>query len=417
MKRFLAIILSCLMLLVLVPVSAVSAAEKETILIAGSDFQVSGNDTAKVEKLIDALTIFGVNKVECAFFVGDYTIEAVGSDQSQYGIYKLRETFTELTDGRMLFVQGNHDLDTSTGLAQAGNNDPSNQAYGVFVINEDQYREWGNNRAETEVAVNHLRSYLDEKYRQGYKKPIFVLCHVPLHRTNRKGPRDGDLIFDALNEYGEKGLNILFLYGHNHSGGYDDFMGGAAVYFKKGDSLDVCCDSNQKTYKTCTLHFTYMNAGYMGYYSTSESTTDNALTISVFRIQADNSVIITRYDRQGVHDLKSKGVWCSEYSQDKGGLVPNTLEYASSRRVTATDDVAVDTPISLPTTTTTSTEDETTIATQTTGAEQTPDVNAETPTEAPTTGIAWWVWVCFGGFSLLLIGAVVTVAIATNRKP
>jgi len=155
------------MLLVLVPVSAVSAAEKETILIAGSDFQVSGNDTAKVEKLIDALTIFGVNKVECAFFVGDYTIEAVGSDQSQYGIYKLRETFTELTDGRMLFVQGNHDLDTSTGLAQAGNNDPSNQAYGVFVINEDQYREWGNNRAETEVAVNHLRSYLDEKYRQG----------------------------------------------------------------------------------------------------------------------------------------------------------------------------------------------------------------------------------------------------------
>ena len=216
MKRIFAVWLSLLMLAGLFSLP-VSAAEKEIVLIAGSDFQISGNNTAKIEKIISNMKIHGYDKVDGAFFCGDYTLESTASNQSQYGVYKLKETFSAFTGDNMLFVQGNHDIETTTGLSKAGNNDPANKAYGVFLIHEDQYPEWGNNRTATETASKELRDYLAAKSSQGWKKPIFVLTHIPLHYSNRTkkdgSGTDGHLIFDVLNEYGEKGLNIIYLYG------------------------------------------------------------------------------------------------------------------------------------------------------------------------------------------------------------
>jgi len=456
MKRiFVALLSVCLLVGLTVSFAApVTAAGKETIVIAGSDFQVDGNKTDKVESLISTLEIYGITKVDCAFFCGDYTLDAMESNKSQYGIQKLKDTFSALTGGNMLFAQGNHDIETTTGLSRAGDNDPASKAYGVFIIHEDQYREWGNNRADTEKMVGTLRSYLEQKHRQGWNKPVFILNHIPLHWSNRTlkdgSGTDADLIFDALNEYGEKGLNILYLYGHNHSGGYDDFMGGGAVYLKKGDTMEVC-HGNKREHKTRTLNFTYMNAGFIGYYSTTEKTTDNAVSMSVFRIQEDGSVIVTRYDTMGIHDLKSKGVWHPDWNKEGYNATPNTLVYASSRKVTATSDVAVDTPlpppteatiattteyttttryggvvITKPTGTTTTAEDadvttvsseDGSVTTHPTEAEDTADTTkkqntADVDTAAPL--IPWWAWLGMSIVALLLIGAVITIILLSR---
>ena len=369
MKRICAVLLTFMLMLGAFAALAtpVAAAGKETILVAGSDFQVGGFKSDNVEALLETLSIFGITKADRAFFCGDYTIESMESATSYMGIQQLKNVFAPLVGNQTLFIQGNHDIETTAGLALAGNNDPANKAYGVFVINEDQYREWGNNRSDTEKAVNTLRIYLEQKQSQGFNKPVFVLCHIPLHWSNRTlkdgSGTDADLIVDVLNEYGQKGLNIIYLYGHNHSGGYDDAMGGGAVYLKKGDTMEVC-HGNKREHKTRSINFTYMNAGFIGYYSTDEATADNAVTMSVFRIQEDGSVIITRYDKNGVHPLKSKGVWHPDWSNEGYHLTPNTLEYASSRKVTATDDVPVDPPIPVPTTTTKPTTTEYTTSTK-----------------------------------------------------
>ena len=293
-----------------------------------------------------------------AFFCGDYTLnpDYDNQGQSSAGLAVLKKLFTPLVGNKMTFVQGNHDPANTIGLSKSGNNDPGSGDYGVYVIHEDQYLQynWDYSLAAAQETAAGLKQYLDEKADAGWTKPIFVLSHVGLHwgnRTIKEGSAiHGGLLVDVLNEAGNRGLNVIFLYGHDHSGGIADFMGGAAIYLKKGDQMEVCT-GEKKGHTSRTIHFTYMNAGYIGYYSTNEPTCDATVTMSVFRIRGDE-VIITRYDndinllkgRYGIHNLKSKGVWHPDYT---GGewAVPNTLEYTSSRKVTATDDVHVDTPM------------------------------------------------------------------------
>ncbi len=361
MKRICGLLLTLILLLALVPMSAtpVTAAEKETILIAGSDFQVSSHNTTRIEQVLNTLAIHGITKADGAFFCGDYTLNSVDENQGQssYGLGTLKRLFTPIVGNNMTFVQGNHDPEDTEGLSKAGNNDPASRKYGAYVIHEDQYLQynWVNSDKVVEQTAADLKKYLDEKVRVGWNKPIFILSHVGLHwgnRTIKEGSAIyGEKLVDVLNEGGQKGLNIIFLYGHDHSGGIADFMGGAAIYLKKGDAMEVCT-GQKKEHHSRTINFTYMNAGYIGYYSTDEPTCDATVTMSVFRIKG-NEVIITRYDgnvnlaknQYGIHNLKSAGVWHPSYSEKGYHAEPDTRVYASSRKVTATDDVAVDTPM------------------------------------------------------------------------
>lgn len=366
MKRILPLFLSLFLLISAVP--AVSAAqivatEEDVILLAGSDFQV-GNQTHRIENILSVLEIYGLTKADGAFFVGDYTAEKRETNTSSEGIRVLKDLFRPIVGNNMIFTQGNHDHVDTVGLAKDGNNDPASGKYGVFVINENQRMEYNDDSSydDTLEAANALKAYLDDKAAKGFTKPIFVLNHIGLHWGNRTISQGvaihAELLVKVLNEAGAKGLNIIYLYGHNHSSGYDDAMGGGAVYFKKGDQIEVPISAEyfvdahaaKKKHTTYTLNFTYMNAGYIGYYSTTEPTTDATVTMSVFLVRGDE-VIITRYDEKinllknkvGVHPLKSAGVWHEDYKGD-GYAVPNTLEYASSRKVTATDDMPVEPP-------------------------------------------------------------------------
>ena len=366
MKRIVILALSLAFLLSAFAVSPVAAeqivaTEEDVILLAGSDFQVSGNNTAHVENLLEILALHGLTRADGAFMVGDYTPNARETNTSSEGIAALKEVFRPVVGENMLFTQGNHDHVDTIGLAKDGNNDPASGKYGVFVINENQRMEFNfvYTYETTKQAADDLKVYLDDKAAKGFTKPIFVLNHIPLHWGNRTieqgNGAHAELLVKVLNEAGAKGLNIIYLYGHNHGSGYDDSMGNAAVYLKKGDQMEVCVSdlatAQKKEHTTYTLNFTYMNAGYIGAVNSPDSDVDTALTMSVFLIRGDE-VIITRYDEEinftknkiGVHDLKSPGKWIEKYSKEGYHAAPNTTRYASSRKVTATSDVEVEPP-------------------------------------------------------------------------
>ena len=170
-------------------------------------------------------------------------------------------------------------------------------------------------------VIHQMTAYFNEKIASGWgNKPIFVLSHLPLHYNYRtmkdKGGSSAMYIINALNAASDSGLNIIFLFGHNHSGGYDDYLGGAAIYVPKGENIIVADPAGYKNAPVSTeLRFTYMNSGYIGYYNDMGNGADTTLTMSMFRIQANGDVIITRYDKNGEHNLKSAGQ-LSPYDRD-----------------------------------------------------------------------------------------------------
>ena len=344
MKRLLSILLSVLLLLGVLSVGIVAADEKETVIVCGSDFQPKdgfATGQKRLAGLIDSLQLFGINKADHLFFLGDYSGTYEQAD-CETGLSIVKKEFGEIVQGEMYFAQGNHDKATTAGLSKLGNNDTD--AFGLYIISEDDYEEWGSFNAE-EVA--NLKDYLDAKAAADWDKPIFIMNHIPLHwgnRTMKDGSgSNGYSYFKVINDAAAKGLNIFYIFGHNHSSGYDDFMGGSSIYLKKGDSM-IVANGTKHVQVEVTLNFTYMNAGYTGYYSTNDTTADNTLTLSVLRVKG-NEVVVTRYDAQGVHNLKSAGIQNADYSTPNYHAVPNPTVYPSSRKVTATTDEQVETPI------------------------------------------------------------------------
>ena len=313
----------------------------ETIIVALSDFQASTD--AKGANQVNTILSGGIAQkygmFDGLFAVGDYSAQ-MGYDVALTGIQALDQVIDPYVSGNKIYTEGNHDDPNLPGLSPFGNNDPAGGKYGVFVINEEQFDQFGEGG---EYCAAQLQTYFDEKLADESwgNKPIFVLCHVPVHYSMRtetsNNAKTARPMVDVLNQAGADGLNIIFLFGHNHSGGYDDFLGGGSVYLKKGDTMIVPeYGANYKyNWDTVTLNFTYMNVGYVGYNADNGYGADVALTVSTFRIQSNGDVIITRWDKDGEHNLKSKGV-SNTVLQDT--FDPDLTVYESSRVVTATDD-------------------------------------------------------------------------------
>ena len=319
----------------------------ETVLIAGSDFQASTWDKnmANVNKLLGAIKENdGYELFDGMLFAGDYTPNH-GHDNATEGIGVLDEFSESFVIGNKVYAEGNHDAPTVEMLSPYGNNDPVGGTYGVFVFHEEDYGQFGDDDDHERTSIdvgNDLKAYFDEKQASGWdtKKPIFVMTHVPLHYNWRTvsdyGAGEGaEYIVDALNYGGELGYNVIFLYGHNHSGDYDSYLGGASIYLAKGDTMLIAKPENYKEYQEVELKFTYMNAGYVGYHV--EQGADWTLTMTTFKIQADGSVIITRYDENGYHNLKAAGK-AHTPNEYVTSLPVNEDVYGPQRIVTATSD-------------------------------------------------------------------------------
>ncbi|MBR6768964.1 MAG: metallophosphoesterase [Clostridia bacterium] len=337
MKKILitASVLLVLVLLLLLPVVALDA--EETTILACSDFQAPNGNTqgkSQVAEILSAMEKDGITSADGFFACGDYDYEY---DDTKGGVTSLKQAVSGVVSENMVFVQGNHDKAVgSDGLSLSGNNDPAHGKYGVFVINEDDYM-WYNERENTiKRTAQLLTEYLNEKLASGYNKPIFVLSHLPLN-YNMRTRNDGDMmharyLVNVLNEAGKRGLNIFYLFGHDHSNGWDDYLGGSSVYLKKGDSILVA-DGTKHRYQETTINFTYLNAGYVGYYQ-NPNEADDALTMTYITIKG-NEVTFVRYDKNGLHNMKSAGV--RNAHKNEGPYLPDTTVYASPQTVTLTD--------------------------------------------------------------------------------
>ncbi len=312
----------------------------EVILLAGSDFQPSGGDVAAgretVRNILGALADAGYGLFDGFMSGGDYST-GTSHEETTAGLAGLDAEISKVVYNNKFYSQGNHDPKTTIGLTPHGANDPLGAPYGLFLINEDSYTDLGEGG---ENVAKELDAYFEAKINGNWgNKPIFVLCHVPLNfsmRTHKgQNARTAMPIVEALNEAGAAGLNIIFLFGHNHSGGYDNYIGGGSVYLKKGDTMLVPDYDNYLVPAEVTLNFTYMTAGYIGYYGSTYGDADGALSMTVFRIQKDGSVIIGRYTADGIHDLKAKGV----KNQDLGDIMEaDPTVYESYRIVTPDSD-------------------------------------------------------------------------------
>ncbi|MBD5132917.1 MAG: S-layer homology domain-containing protein [Clostridiales bacterium] len=349
MKRFLSALI-CLSLLFSFCSPIAEAAPQSgavTTVIACSDFQnENGNEEGKdfVKGLVEVIKEqTGIDSADGFLCCGDYDYDLYQADvvgETAKGVAALKEAVSGIVTENLVFTQGNHDSGIgSAGMAGSGNNDPASGAYGVFVINEDDYMWWNNNPETIKETAWNLKKYLDQKREDSYTKPIFVLSHLPLN-YNMRTVNDGDgqcanYIFDVLNEAGAAGLNIFFLFGHDHSNGWDDYLGGSSIYLAKGDKILIAQDS-RTVFKEETLQFTYMNAGYVGYYRDVNQGADDALTMTVFQISEDQ-VTVARYDANGRHDLKSVGVTNSY--KNETAYPPNTRRYSSPQTVKLTKTV------------------------------------------------------------------------------
>ena len=336
-KRYINVLLTILLLLNLFSFVSVSASTPVTTIVACSDFQnESGSEAGKVivDGILDSIKNDGISGADGFFCCGDYD---VGYSQTKKGVDTLKSSIDGFVTGDAIFVQGNHDSAIGTnGMSFSGNNDPESGAYGVFVINEDDYM-WNNtDELRVKQTAQNLSEYLNVKLDSNFDRPIFVLSHLPLN-YNMRTYYDGDgryakYIFDVLNTAGEKGLNIVFMFGHDHSNGWDDYLGGSSVYLEKGDNINIA-DYSKTKFSVHTLNFTYMNAGYIGYYKNMNGA-DDTLTMSVIKIYEDN-LTITRYDSNGKHLLKSKGV-TNSYKKETA-YDPDLTEYTSPQSVILTD--------------------------------------------------------------------------------
>ena len=338
MKKLVSLVLSTIIVLAMT-IPAASNGTSDVVItevFAASDYQGPSGD-AESERtlgaLIDAMKRDGHTAVEGSIFAGDYDYK-LGIDTA-HGIISAKQVlqtkWSDLNAENMVFIRGNHDLPGTAGLAASGANDKAD--YGVFVINESDYKWLGNDRAVVEKTAENLKNYLDNKIKAQYGKPIFVVSHLPLHYSMRTR-KDGDgtyanLLFDVLNQAGEQGLNIIFLFGHDHSNGWDDYLGGSCVYLAKGDKINIA-QSSQTEFKEETLHFTYMNPGYTGYYGKVNDGCEGTLTSTVFTIYEDR-VAITRYSADGKYNLKSKGV--TNTYQGESGYSPDIRVIESTEYV------------------------------------------------------------------------------------
>ena len=294
------------------PTVTIDYSKYETTILTGTDFQADTSEIGarNVTNIIDAIKNSSLMGADAFLFCGDY--ENTSQTLTTEGVTALKGAVIDFVpnEENHVYVQGNHDEALGVeGLSESGNNDPASGDYGVFTIHEDEYGT-ENNIARIMKTASNLASYLNEKLEAGYDKPIFVLSHVPLYYSTRTledaNAKYANYIFHVLNQAGEQGLNIFFLAGHDHSHAYESYLGGSSVYLAKGDKINIAQGSVVK-FEEETLNFTYMNAGYVGYYSAGVGA-DNALTMLLIGIDEDtNSVDFYRFDKNGLHDLKSAG--------------------------------------------------------------------------------------------------------------
>lgn len=324
-KKIIALILAfCLVVLTGFQIFnfVLAATQPNSTILFASDYQSSGGTNPKnnLTNIVNQIDSAGKN-IETTVFCGDYTNssgyysdDATASINEINTIYK--QTFGE--DVNNLHLQGNHDGFNSSTMAASGPHEFDN--YIIYVLNTEDSFPWRQGAAGSKnivkASAENLEIYFEQLSASADTRPVFIAAHVPLHMSSRTSSlygNNGDnmyasYMFDVINEAG-KNRDIVYLFGHNHSHGWDSYLGGGVVYKPIGSTLYVPESEGVSTaytdkYTAETLNFTYMNAGYVGY--NTGSTADATLTASVFDIY-DDKIVINRYSANGLYNVGAVG--------------------------------------------------------------------------------------------------------------
>lgn len=342
--QLVAMVLCLAMVLPFVPAlvwatDSLSAQSEETVyVLAGSDLQGTyendQHDTSEaVSNIKNILSTIGKSSYDGFMFLGDYNLGA--DDNTVNGLAVLKNALTGYTFTNQYYLQGNHDAapDGSNGLTTSGGH--TGTYYDVYALNWEVYGA-ATTEEQVEAQANQLESWLAS--RTVGDKPIFILSHVPLHYSQRTishgDAQYAKYLLDVINAAGQRGLNIIFMFGHNHSSAYDRYMGGSTNFVGKGESLWIAdLEGVNAAPNERTINFTYMNAGYIGSVGDTNTAVDRDNTMSVFEITGDD-VVIRRYDTAGEHALQeTSGQW---WDDEDIGYELNTNTQASGLKVAGT---------------------------------------------------------------------------------
>lgn len=277
-------------------------------ILTGSDFQDLGTKAYdRFGRLLRRMQADGLETPDSMLVGGDYT--KILFDDAVPGMTQIGATLTEVypdaDPDAVICIQGNHD-NPSAGFTKTGFYDMG--VYCLYVINEDDYpwlqviRPLAGLRVQ--ALANDLKAALDGMIEDGDLRPVIVMTHLPLHHTSRAlyaDNRYASYLFNVLNAAGQT-LDVIFLFGHQHSDDYDDYIGGSVNFMQPGDTIRVPAPdkTGEDAYTTETLTFTYTNCGYVGYANNNATeTSTNVLTLGVIRL-SENSFRLVKYTEDGV---------------------------------------------------------------------------------------------------------------------
>ncbi|MCR5150071.1 MAG: metallophosphoesterase [Clostridiales bacterium] len=264
-------------------------------IITASDFQDVGVKAYdRFEKIISNMKKEGLDDPDSVLIGGDYSL--VLPDYATQGVHLIKEKYTSVypneNENSIVFIQGNHDW-LSNAFTKTGFHDMG--SYCIYVLNEDDFT-WKQTKNTSPDKIksiaDDLSKNLDNMISSDDNRPVFVLTHVPLHYTVRADGKDNlyaSYIFDVLNEKANQ-LDIVFLFGHNHSSEVDNYIGGSVNFFKPGDKINIPDPENKSTvtFSEKTLNFTYLNYGYVGYSNNANSDGSvNTLTVGTIELSEE----------------------------------------------------------------------------------------------------------------------------------
>ena len=317
----------------------ISVSAGPTTLFCASDYQSEKGWPSPADNLrsvLEAAYADGKNPEEF-IICGDYSNDRKLHDYQispEDAIAEIRSTVTSITpdtsEEAFVFVQGNHDKMTesitASGLHEYGK-------YLVYILNTENDFPWKQGKVsgsldKVQHTADEFSKCMKELIDNGETRPVIIAGHVPLHFTARTSSKHstGDnlysgILFDAVNEAG-KSLDIIYLFGHNHTKGWDCYMGGSCVFAPPGDSILIPKynegDASTDIFRQEELNFTYMNAGYVGHYMNCSpkeiengtvdkyDAADQTLTGTICEIYPDR-IVLTRYSADGIHDMNGRG--------------------------------------------------------------------------------------------------------------
>ena len=316
-RKYLSVLLCAV--LALVPLTPVFAAAANPFfdgayasVLTGSDFQALGTEAYdRFGRMLTLMRNAGMATPDSMLVGGDYT--KILFDYAVPGISQIRQqlvdVYPDADPDSVICIQGNHD-NPSSGFTKTGFYDMG--VYCLYVINEDDFPWLQGLRPGIASHIKSVAADLEQNLNAMIAaedlRPVIVLTHLPLHHTSRVLYSDNmyaSYLFNVLNKAGNT-LDVIFLFGHQHSGDYDDYIGGSVNFMEPGDTIRIPRPdkAGENCYTEETLTFTYTNCGYVGYSDNTQSdTSTNVLTLGVIRF-CDDAFRFIKYTEEGLYSVE-----------------------------------------------------------------------------------------------------------------